>query len=63
MMTRKDYQGISAAIFEVCKAYMSWNVDAGEIAEEIAKYMTGDNPRFNREKFLEASLGNKYGKE
>ncbi len=49
-MTRKDYELIAQAIADVwCDA-----VAQKDIAESLAEALAGDNPRFDRARFLSA---------
>lgn len=53
-MTRKDYQLISkvfANFGEICNLEETIGAD---IARELANALQGDNPRFDRARFLEA---------
>jgi len=52
MMTRKDYIAMSD-IFKQYSANMPEEFD--DMVEDVADYLAEDNPRFMREKFLEAS--------
>ena len=63
-MSRKDYEAIAAAIREEYDAWAAEG-DSGTAgttalataAENIADALAADNPRFDREKFLNAALG------
>ena len=50
MLTRKDYKAIAAII----KGEMHLNKLSPNIALGLADYMAADNPRFNRERFVQA---------
>lgn len=60
MMTRKHYVGIANALREVME------VSDHELEEEtvrwvalrLSAFLAEDNPRFDRDKFLKACLGN-----
>lgn len=58
-MTKKDYQAIARAIhatrFEAESAMSTAGVQATMvIAERLATVLAADNPRFDRERFIEA---------
>ena len=58
MMTRKDFVAIAGAINEVY-SLPTHEVDRGQIAlvaERIANVLRASNPRFNRDRFLDAAL-------
>jgi hypothetical protein len=52
MMTRKDYVAMS----DILRRYsLTMPEEFDDMVEDIADYLQRDNPRFMREKFLEAS--------
>ena len=58
-MTRKDYIIIANSLLITRKGYSrAWNPDASlafdMVCENLADVFTKDNPKFDREKFLEA---------
>lgn len=61
-MTKKDYQAIAAALYRVrpapeCLAVAGGAAMLGQWAQDrnaIANVLAEDNPRFNRELFIEA---------
>lgn len=61
-MTRKDYVKIAALL----KKYLSLTVDEEKalmvwLIDDFAKMMADDNPRFDRQRFLEAAgVRNEY---
>lgn len=52
-MTKKDYKLIAEAILH---SFISWD-DTMIVALEFAKMLEKDNPKFNREVFIKACLG------
>ena len=52
-MTEKDYNLIAEAIYEVDISQAATEI----VAEALAVRLRTDNPRFDREKFIKACLG------
>lgn len=64
MMSRKDYEAIAAAIRVEMLVAEDFDEEAGTwvgrnaivaLAERLASILAGDNPRFDRERFLKAA--------
>lgn len=70
-MTRKDYNLIADAIKNTRlpvsltdeRFYLMMLAATRTIAESVADGLAGDNPRFDRERFLKAALGEKFDPE
>jgi hypothetical protein len=62
MMTRKDYVVTAEILNDKLYALGNSSVVLRDVVEEIAKdfadYFEEDNPRFNRERFMQAVKGN-----
>lgn len=59
-MSRKDYVAIAAAIRAEYKAVSDGPAlqrSVERVAERIANVLAADNPRFDRDRFLAAALG------
>lgn len=60
-MTKKDYEKIAAVILTHANA--AWGIHEARLvtslACDLAKTFSAENPRFNRDKFIEACLGPK----
>ena len=58
-MSRKDYELIAGVFSEHNRRYGGrTSAVADELAEDLAKALAEDNPRFNRECFLKACSSN-----
>ena len=53
MLSRKDYEAISRIIQGITTA-PDLVIDHQELVERLAEYFAGDNPRFDKERFIEA---------
>lgn len=53
-MTRKDYVAIANVLKDSRTAVSRLEVERKLLAEKIADVMAGDNPRFDRARFLKA---------
>jgi hypothetical protein len=67
LMNHKDYKAIAAMMnieVESFRAYMDKrDVNAGNVIDRVsnhlADYMAADNPRFDRDRFIQACYGEK----
>ena len=50
MLTRKDYKAIAAII----KSEKHLNRLSPNIPQDLAEYMANDNPKFDRDRFMDA---------
>jgi hypothetical protein len=55
-MTRKDYQAIAEVISTLADKYQfdDGRYIVSEIASDLAEVLQNDNPRFDRQRFLDA---------
>lgn len=53
-MTRKHYIALAQAIHSAVERHPEAKACAYDMAQAIATALAGDNPRFNRSKFLKA---------
>lgn len=56
-MSRKDFEAIAYAISTI---YGLSSVDRMKVAESIATALAASNPRFKRDRFIEAAMKERY---
>lgn len=54
MMTRKHYQTLASAIYQRGRISSSQPWDGERIIKALADVLKADNPRFDRDRFIEA---------
>lgn len=53
-MSKKDYQALAGALFSERKYRGAEHVTFDDAVRIVAKVLAADNPRFDRERFIEA---------
>ena len=54
-MTRKDYELIAAVLKAQRSGYWQQEGDRDSIVQALADALAGDNPRFDRDRFIKAA--------